>query len=193
MAVNLNPDTFTKSTDPLELAWIGHEWVVSHLDAHGLGDAIPFVARPHYPDDWRSAVRGVEVAAHGVARNEIPELCGELERLKTSALLSNDPPEPANGPLYLDADEVARRLGLPSAAKVYDLARRGAIGCSRFGKYVRFSAGDVSRYENESKRRPSSGYLPAVDLGALPPPPVPGSATTRRRAGSGRKPFKPQF
>jgi excisionase family DNA binding protein len=130
--------------------------VLSHLDAHGLSAAIPFVRPPR--------------------------------RLRSRARAR------ADDALYLDAEAVARRLGLPSAAKVYDLARRGAIGCSRFGKYVRFSEADVQRYESESKRRPRSEYLQGVDLGALPPPPVPGQTPTRRKVlRSRRKPFKPQF
>jgi len=85
-------------------------------------------------------------------RDEIPDVLGDLERVRAvlwarwvapePAKASEGPPGPQAGPL-LSADQVAERLGV-SRRWVY--RHRKALGGRKVGAKVRFSEDDLRRY-----------------------------------------------
>jgi excisionase family DNA binding protein len=55
-----------------------------------------------------------------------------------------------NEKLLYDVNEAAERLGLP-ISKVRQVAKSGALGCRRIGKYLRFAAEDLRVFVEQAK------------------------------------------
>ena len=51
---------------------------------------------------------------------------------------------------FLDANEVAQRLGL-SRNRIYDMAKRNEIPNLKFGRFVRFRWGSIVRWLDETE------------------------------------------
>lgn len=83
----------------------------------------------------------------------LPDLMGELERLRGLLMARLFKVRPENGQefppnqrnkKYLDVKEVAKLLGL-SKASVYLLVRNGKIPSVRFGKHIRIRVEDLKK------------------------------------------------
>jgi hypothetical protein len=60
------------------------KWVVRHLHARGLGDAIGSSSPPQDPDHWRALTQALARSPGRVDRSEVADLHGELEKLKVN-------------------------------------------------------------------------------------------------------------
>jgi excisionase family DNA binding protein len=93
-------------------------------------------------------------------------LLGLLERLKALAWVQivGSPLDPADGPepdRLLTIPQVAERLAIPPG-HAYELARRDVLPVVRFGKYVRVSQANLTRWiaqQTTPQRRIDNGHL----------------------------------
>src|SRR5262245_23472817 len=111
------------------VVWRGGGWQVATTPS------VPSVLATLTPD-----------AIAAVPEQEIPAAIGELERIKLALSARLTAPAPAtdngNGPDWIDAAEVARRLSLPDTY-IEELARRGELPSVKLGKYRRYPVAAV--------------------------------------------------
>jgi excisionase family DNA binding protein len=72
-------------------------------------------------------------------------IIGASARLSALATVPVAGGSPGNGASLLTANEVAALLGIPKA-RVYEMQRRGQIGCVRDGRTVRFGRNHVDAF-----------------------------------------------
>ena len=99
----------------------------------------------------------LEAAIGSASADHLPDLLGQLERLKgqawarmmSASLTKNDTPSQEQQLLTLP--QVAERLSIPES-RAYELARQHKLPAVRIGKYVRVPLGKLQEYEKSLSR-----------------------------------------